>query len=115
MNDLTLFIDKLKSDTTAITFQESISVIDQNYYFTPTAFKNGNQFNDVNQNNGSCKLFAFAQLNNLNQTETLALFGDFYFIDVVQNPTNTDHQNIRNFITYSWGGIEFTGTALVKK
>ena len=44
-------------------FQETIAFIDENYHFTPTAFKNGNQHNNANENNGSCKIFAFAKLN----------------------------------------------------
>jgi hypothetical protein len=46
-------------------FPETIAYIDENYTFTPTTFKNGNQINNAGENNGSCKIFAFSQLNNL--------------------------------------------------
>lgn len=70
--------------------------------------------NEANQNNGSCKIFSFAKMNNLSEKDTLALFGDFYRNDVLQNPEGEDHQNIRNFIKYGWNGIQFTEDALEK-
>lgn len=98
-----------------IHFSDVIEFIDEHYSFTPTAFKNGETYNEANQNNGSCKIFAFAQMENLNQDETLSLFGDFYTKDVLENPEGNDHQNIRNFMKFGWEGIEFEGIALVKK
>lgn len=95
-------------------FPETIAFIDENYDFTPTTFKNGNQINNAGENNGSCKIFAFAQLNQLTKEETLSLFGDFYQ-DVLNTPEATDHQNIRNFMTFGWDGISFEGEVLVKK
>lgn len=59
-------------------FQETIAYIDENYHFTPTAFKNGNQINNAGENNGSCKIFAFTKLNQLSVEDTLYLFGDFF-------------------------------------
>lgn len=56
--------------------------------------------------------FSFAKLNQLSKDETLALFGDFYRTDVLQNPEGTDHQNIRNFMVSGWDGISFEGEAL---
>jgi hypothetical protein len=115
MNTLTSFLEKINSTPEAIAFQETIAVIDANYNFTPTGFQNGKLFNEANQNNGSCKLFAFALLHQLNPSQTLALFGDFYFKDVLENPSGTDHQNIRNFMIYGSEGIDFKGISLVKK
>lgn len=96
-------------------FQETIAYIDEKYNFTPTAFKNGNQFNNANENNGSCKIFAFAKINNLEKDETLSLFGSYYFDEVLKNPDRNDHQNIRNFIIFGWDGISFDGEALELK
>lgn len=95
-------------------FPETIAYIDENYKFTPTTFKNGNQINNAGENNGSCKIFAFAQIQQLTNEETLKLFGDFYQ-DVLNTPAATDHQNIRNFMIFGWEGIQFEGVALVKK
>lgn len=92
-----------------------MAVIEANYDFTPTTFKNGKTVNEAGQNSGSCKLFAFAQLQNLSVDQTLACFGQYYRNDVLKNPEGTDHQNIRNFISYGWEGISFEGTALSNK
>jgi hypothetical protein len=59
-------------------FPETITYIDEKYTFTPTTFKNGNQINNAGENNGSCKIFAFALLQQFTKEETLSLFGDFY-------------------------------------
>ncbi|MBF2092176.1 HopJ type III effector protein, partial [Flavobacterium psychrophilum] len=49
------FIKKLHESPIRITFEETIAVIEQNYIFTPTAFKNGSQYNNIGENSGSCK------------------------------------------------------------
>lgn len=95
-------------------FQDFIAFIDENYHFIPTAFKNGNHYNQAGENSGSCKVFAFAKLEQLNQEETLSLFGQYYQ-DVQNTPEGTDHQNIRNFMIFGWDGIQFERVALVKK
>lgn len=115
MNNIDNFLDKVKQNQKLITFQETIGAIDSNYNFTPTSFKNGNQFNNANENNGSCKIFAFAKINNLEKEKTLSLFGSYYFDDVLKNPDGIDHQNIRNFIVSGWDGISFDGEALKTK
>jgi hypothetical protein len=112
---LQAFIDRLNNAPLSIKFNETIAIIDEHYDFTPTAFKNGNLLNNTGQNSGSCKLFAFAQLQNLSTAQTLACFGDFYQIDVLQHPDATDHQNIRNFMQFGWNGIVFDSIALTQK
>ena len=110
-----MIIQQLKQDPENIEFKDVISFIDEQYDFTPTPFKNGNTFNEANQNNGSCKVFSFAKSNNLSKEETLFLFGEFYRNDVLKNPEGNDHQNIRNFIEFGWEGISFEGEALRKR
>ena len=109
------FIEKLNQLAETITFEETITVIDQNYIFTPTAFQNGNQYNNVGENSGSCKLFAFGLLQKLSVNQMLACFGSYYFEDVLGNPEGTNHQNIRNFMKTGWNGIRFEVNTLVKK
>ena len=110
-----MIIEQLKEDAATIQFNDVITFIDENYDFTPTKFTNGNTVNEENQNNGSCKVFSFAKLNNLSKEETLALFGAFYRKDVLGKPEGSDHQNIRNFMEFGWDGIQFEGEALHKK
>lgn len=112
---ITSFLEKLKQAPNTITFSETIAVIEENYDFTPTTFSNGTQHNAAGENSGSCKLFAFAQLQNLSQDETLACFGAYYFEEVLGNPEGTNHQNIRNFMELGWDGIRFEGEALSLK
>jgi len=110
---ITAFLEQLQEHPTSMTFQDTIQVVEENYDFTPTAFKNGNQFNKAGENNGSCKIFAFGKLQNLSKEATLACFGAYYFDEVLNNPDGNDHQNIRNFMQTGWDGIQFEGEALV--
>ena len=109
---LEAFLETLKDNPETVEFDQTIAVIDENYTFTPTAFKNGELTNEAGQNSGSCKIYAFGQLHNLSKEETLACFGHYYHEDVLQHPEGTDHQNIRNFIKTGWDGIKFFGKAL---
>jgi hypothetical protein len=109
---LNTLIKKLKDNS--IPFKEVLEFIDTYYQHQPTAFKNGDAYNEATQNQGSARVFAFAQLNNLNQEDTLSLFAEHYQ-SVLNNPNGTDHQNIRQFMIYGWPGIVFEGQALVAK
>ncbi|WHF51582.1 HopJ type III effector protein [Chryseobacterium gotjawalense] len=110
-----MILDQLKTSPETIAFKEVIAYIDEYYDFTPIQFKNGNTVNEANENNGSCKVFSFAKLNDLSKEETLSLFGDFYRNDVLENPEGNDHQNIRNFMEFGWDAISFDGEALKLK
>lgn len=110
-----MIFEQLEKSANEIQFKDVIAFIDEHYDFKPTKFTNGNTVNEADQNNGSCKVFSFAKLNALSKEETLALFGDFYRTDVLQNPEGDDHQNIRNFMTFGWDGISFEGEALKRK
>ncbi len=109
------FLEKLKQTPEAITFAETIATVESNYEFSPTAFQNGTQHNGAGENSGSCKVFAFAKIQQLTQAETLACFGGYYFDEVLGNPEGTNHQNIRNFMKFGWDGIQFEGEALKAK
>lgn len=106
------YLEKVKQAPELLDFSELMQVIETEYSFTPTAFKNGSLENAENENLGSCKLFSFAKIHGLTVDETLACFGSYYREDVLQHPDATDHQNIRNFINSGWDGIVFEGEAL---
>ena len=110
-----MILEQLKNTPEELVFSNVIAYIDEHYEFTPTKFTNGNTVNEANQNNGSCKVFSFAKINQLSPEETLLLFSEFYRDDVLKNPEGTDHQNIRNFMKFGWEGIVFEGEALKKK
>jgi len=106
------FLRTLAQSPETLDFTDTMHVIDTNYSFTACAFSNGQQQNEQGQNSGSCKLFAFAKLQNLNQQQTLDCFGQYYRNDVLTKPEGDDHQNIRNFITTGWDGVIFEGSPL---
>ena len=112
---LTSFLEKITNNI-AISFDETIAVITENYQYQATEFSNGLNdhilINKAGINEGSCKIFAFAKIHHLDQQQTLNLFGDYYRLDVLNDPQGTGHQNIRNFMKYGWEGICFKGEAL---
>ena len=95
-------------------FADVIAFIEARYQHTPTAFQNGAQFNAATENLGSAKVFSFAQLEGLNQADTLSLFAEHY-ASVLATPEGTDHQNIRQFMQNGWDGVKFEGQALSVK
>lgn len=95
-------------------FADVIAYIEAAYNHTPTSFKNGQQANVATDNQGSAKVFSFAQLNGLDQAQTLSLFAEHYAA-VLATPDATDHQNIRQFMQNGWDGIQFEGQALTAK
>lgn len=109
-------IQALKKDSIRIEFNDVMAVVNDHYEYQATEFRNGLSdaavLNKAGVNEGSCKIFAFAKLNGLNQSHTLACFGHYYWVDVLQHPDNDDHQNIRNFINDGWAGIAFAGEPL---
>ena len=97
-----------------VTFADVIAFIETRYTHTATAFKNGAQQNAATENQGSAKVFAFAQLQSLDQAQTLSLFAEHYAA-VLAKPEATDHQNIRQFMLNGWDGITFESQALTAK
>ena len=112
------FLEKIKNNI-PLSFDETIAVITENYHYHPREFSNGLQehtlINQAGTNEGSCKIFAFAKIHKLNHQQTLSLFGDYYRLDVLNDPQGSGHQNIRNFMKYGWEGIGFKGEVLTAK
>jgi len=108
-------LEKIKNRR-PVSFAETMAAIDNHYRYQPCAFSNGlgeeKLVNDVGCNEGSCRIFAFAKIHGLDRQETLALFGDYYHLDVLGNPDGADHKNIRAFMKFGWAGIKFEGEAL---
>ncbi|MEE9345310.1 MAG: HopJ type III effector protein [Methylococcales bacterium] len=112
---LNQFLTNIKT-AQLISFEQTMQIIDEHYQFTPTMFENGLGaemiINQPGTNPGSCKIFAFARLHELNEPQTLGLFGDYYHKDVLSNPMATGHANIRNFMKYGWKGINMPDNPL---
>ena len=111
---ITEFKTKLKTTPTAITFKETMQVIEDYYTFNPTAFANGDIINNAGENNGSCKLFAFAMHQEFTKEATLFSFGEHYQT-VLADKNGASHQNIRNFMKTGFKGLSFENEALTLK
>jgi hypothetical protein len=92
-------------------FAAVLAHIDAHYHFTPTAFDNGSVHNPAGQNNGSCKVLAFAQAEGLDAAQTLGLFAEHYAA-VLAAPQAQDHANIRSFMQHGFAGLRFAGQPL---
>lgn len=118
MTSLDTLIDQIKTQPKNVEFNDVINIINEYYDYTPTKFTNGTQndcvINKAGENEGSCKIFSFAKIHQLDEMQTLNCFGSYYRDDVLKHPDNTDHANIRAFIKYGWKQISFEGTALVQ-
>lgn len=111
------FVNVLKESPLDVEFKEVLALIDAFYVYTPTRFTNGTGpdalVNAAGQNEGSCKVFAFAKLQGLTEAQTLACFGRHYREEVLPFPDGTNHPNIRRFIAEGWRGIAFDGEPLL--
>lgn len=112
-NSLSGFLTHVKEQGATVEFEQVMQIITDNYQYQAASFTNGELINEMGTNEGSCKIFYFAQLNKLTPEQTLACFGRYYREDVLENPKGTDHGNIRNFMKTGWQGIEFKTVALL--
>ena len=112
-------IQLIQTKPAEVEFDNVMSVIENDYDYTPTTFYNGignnEVVNEAGTNEGSCKIFAFADINDLNESQTLSCFGKYYRQDVLLHLGGTDHANIRNFMKYGWQGIHFDNPPLSSK
>lgn len=99
-------------------FEDVQAYVLAHYDYTATAFANGlgadRVSNAAGQNEGSCRLFAFAHLEGLSEDDTLRCFGRHYR-HVLADPAGQDHANIRQFMRHGWAGIHFDGVALIAR
>ena len=114
MSDLTVtaLLEKIQQQPEKVAFSDVIATIDACYHYQPTAFSNGDVISNAGENVGSCKIFAFAQLQQLSEAQTLACFGHYYRDDVLAHPEGLDHANIRQFMLSGWSQLRFSGAAL---
>ncbi|MDD5391963.1 MAG: HopJ type III effector protein [Thiothrix sp.] len=115
---ITDLLSQLSTHPTQLDFASVIASIEAHYTYTPQAFSNGIGedcvISPAGTNAGSCKVFAFGQLQGLSEQQTLLLFGEHYR-KVLATPDETDHANIRTFMRHGWAGIHFDGVALQTK
>ncbi len=102
------------SKSNSLAFATVLAFIETYYQHQPTAFKNGDAYNEATQNQGSAKVLTLAKLNGFSKEDTLYLFAEHYQA-VLTSPAGTDHQNIRQFMIHGWPGVVFEGEALMLK
>jgi len=59
------YLKNLAENPKSIQFTDTIAVIEANYTFTACDFNNHGLLSSASENNGSCKIFAFAKLHQL--------------------------------------------------
>ena len=113
--DINGLLKQLDGNSAGLQFAEVLAAIEAAYHYTPQTFYNGlgdgRLLNQAGSNEGSCKVFAFGQLQGLSEQQTLACFAEHYR-KVLSSPEGSDHGNIRAFMKYGWAGVAFEGTAL---
>lgn len=108
-------LTQLETAAETVEFDQVIAVINAHYHYTPSRFTNGAQVNEAGTNEGSCRIFAFGQLHNLTQSQTLSCFGKFYRDEVLGDPEGQGHGNIRQFMQQGWAGVAFDNAVLSAK
>lgn len=106
------FLQQLQQDN--FVFESTLKFIESHFKFTPSAFNNGGVQNSQEQNQGSCKVFAMAQLLELTQPQALACFGQHYR-DVLATPEVDNHHNLRRVLKDGLEDISFTQFPLEQK
>lgn len=87
-------------------FETTLAFIAEHFEFTPSAFDNGGVLNSIEQNQGSCKVFALAELLQLSQQQALCCFGQHYR-DVLATPKVDNHHNLRRVLKEGLTDIRF--------
>lgn len=87
-------------------FADTLAFIDANYQYTACAFDNAGLHNAAGSNQGSCKIFGLALLENLSTYDALLAFGEHYR-HVLATPDGSDHANIRQLLKHGLESVHF--------
>ena len=112
---ITELLDRIRTKPDSVEFNEVMQTIGDNYDYQPMKFINGAVINEAGENEGSCKIFAFAKMHGLDEEQTLNCFGNYFREDVLKDPDGESHANIRSFMAHGWAGIQFEGEVLKVK
>jgi HopJ type III effector protein len=108
------FLKKMNESPEKLMLEDTLSAIDAMYEFKPVAFSNGHMQNEAGQNPRSCRLYAFAKLQNFSNKQTLLCFGEHYR-EVLSDPGGTSHETIRIFMKQGWEGLWYSEQPLKLK
>ena len=108
------YLEQLRSGV-KMNFSDFTNLIDQEYEFLNVAFTNNDLVNSKEENQGSAKVFCFALMHSLSESDTLRCFGEHYQ-SVIDEPENhNSHLNIRRFVSNGWKGILINQSTLKPK
>jgi hypothetical protein len=106
------FLTAIESDSHQ--FAATLAFINEWFEFTPTAFRNGKVANSAEQNQGSCRVLAFALMQHLGTEQALKCFGEHYR-DVLATPGKDNHHNLRRLQAEGLADIHFEQHPLRRK
>jgi hypothetical protein len=106
------FLAAIESD--AHQFAATLAFINAWFDFMPTGFRNGTVVNNREQNQGSCRVLAFALLQQLSASQALKCFGEHYR-DVLATPGKDNHHNLRRVQAEGLSDIQFDQPPLRRK
>ncbi len=95
-------------------FADVLTYIAARYKHQATAYRNGEQSNSAAENQGACRVLAFAQLHGLSPAQALSLFAE-HWRGVQADPNGQGHPNIRQFMQHGWAGLHFDAPPLQAK
>lgn len=95
-------------------FADTLSYIDQQYHYQPSAFDNGAVHNSAEQNQGSCKVLAMAKDLQLTDQQALQCFAEHYQA-VLSDPAGSDHANIRALMSSGLSAVAFAHQPLTRR
>lgn len=94
-------------------FADSLAFIEHWFNYHPSAFSIGQQHNLATENQGSCKIFALAQLLSLTQQQALLCFGE-HSRNLPLLPQGS-HLNLRQLAKEGLSQIQFEHFPLQRK
>lgn len=95
-------------------FVDTLEFIAEHYHYQPSAFSIGPVSNSAEQNQGSCKVLAMAQDQQLDDTQALQCFAEHYAA-VLTSPEGQDHANIRALMQHGLAAVHFATTPLTRR
>lgn len=95
-------------------FADTLGFIAEHYHYQPSAFTNGPVNNSAEQNQGSCKVLAMAQDQQLSVEQALQCFAEHYQA-VLASPAGEDHANIRALMQHGLAAVTFASAPLTRR
>lgn len=101
------FAEDVKANKLQPSMQDSLALVDKHYNYFEVPFSCAEVQNKANENIEAAKLFCFALMTQMNEEQTIRLFG---------GEGNMNDKNLQAFKKYGWSKVSFgSGLAIVSK